>query len=384
MAPGDLKGAVDALLAGEWGVVDGADGFLLLRRGASTKTIPEAFYDFARIEPTADVAQPAAPPAKTELVRATATQWLRWRATKVTAEWLVGADQQEQTNPPRLELVTPDGELLYDLTTAAPPALVWYPPARWQPGERVRVTTLPLYLPRFWGIVSGGAVASDALIAVPHADGQQVLVRALRQEHAGLREIPVPAGSPPFATAERLNPAPVTFGDSSGRALLTVESWGASSTMDAGGTFLLWLRWRGTDWPAGKTVFVHLRAGGQIMAQHDGSPRFFVPYDPDLILAQRGTIDDVRPLHIPTDLQPGTMLTLVVGLYEPTSGTRLPLVDQAGAPLGEEWVIGQLPVVAPPVPDQACAMIPATCGAQVVDRAGRLFPISAAELRSFR
>ncbi len=48
MAPGDLKAIVDGLLATDWGVVDGADGFLLLRKGGSEKQIPAAFYDFAR------------------------------------------------------------------------------------------------------------------------------------------------------------------------------------------------------------------------------------------------------------------------------------------------------------------------------------------------
>ena len=37
------------MLAGEWGVVDAADGFMLLRKGAARKTLPDAFYDFVRI-----------------------------------------------------------------------------------------------------------------------------------------------------------------------------------------------------------------------------------------------------------------------------------------------------------------------------------------------
>ena len=74
--------------------------------------------------------------------------------------------------------------------------------------------------------------------------------------------------------------------------------------------------------------------------------------------------DDLRQLHIPPDLAPGTTLSIVVGLYDPVTGARLPLVDHAGVTIGEEWVIGQLTVAAPAIPDQACAMIPATCAAQ--------------------
>ncbi len=48
MAPGDLKAIVDEMLAADWGVIDAVDGFLLLQKGATVKTIPGAFYDFAR------------------------------------------------------------------------------------------------------------------------------------------------------------------------------------------------------------------------------------------------------------------------------------------------------------------------------------------------
>ena len=48
MAPGDVKAAVENMLAGQWGVVDAADGFLLLHKGAAQRTIPDAFFNFAR------------------------------------------------------------------------------------------------------------------------------------------------------------------------------------------------------------------------------------------------------------------------------------------------------------------------------------------------
>ena len=48
LPPGDVKFTVDALLAADWGIVDAADGFLLMAKDAPAKTIPDAFYDFAR------------------------------------------------------------------------------------------------------------------------------------------------------------------------------------------------------------------------------------------------------------------------------------------------------------------------------------------------
>ncbi len=363
MAPGDLKSDVDALLAGEWGVVDGADGFLLLHRGASPKTIPDAFYDFARAGASAEPVGSASMPT-TQLVRTSASEWLRWRSTKVTAEWRVGDAHTSAEDTPLLELVTPEGELLYNLMTAAPPALVWYPPARWQPGEQIRVTTLPLSLPQFWGIVTTNAAASDDLLTGQSAVGSRALVSVLHQGAQGVRDLPLPPGSPPFRTAVRLNPATATFDPGDSSAILTLHGWAEGETVGAGGSVLLWLRWSGKRWPEGKTVFVHVRVDGRTIAQSDGAPRFFLFYDPNAQLAQRGTADDLRQLHIPTDLLPGTTLSIIVGLYDPVTGARVPLVDRTGASTGEEWLLGQLTVAAAAIPDQACAMIPATCAAQ--------------------
>lgn len=363
MAPGDLKSDVDALLAGEWGVVDGADGFLLLHRGAAQKTIPDAFYDFARASKSVQSISNHSP-STTALVRTTATEWVRWRSTNVTAEWRVGDAYNRAEATPLLDLVTPDGELLYNLTTAAPPALVWYPPAHWQPGQQIRVTTLPLSLPPLWGIVTTDAAASDALLVGQNATGPRALVNVFYQDRQGLHELPLPPGSPPFPTAVRLNAEVATFAIGESGDRLTLYGWQERPTVAPGEPLWVWLRWHGEQWPAGKTVFVHLRVADQTVAQADGAPRFFLFYDPDALLAQHGVADDLRQLRIPTDLLPGTTLSIVVGLYDPATGRRLPLVNQAEVAIGEEWRIGHLTVAAPAIPDQACAMIPATCVAQ--------------------
>ena len=62
--------------------------------------------------------------------------------------------------------------------------------------------------------------------------------------------------------------------------------------------------------------------------------------------------------------RPGTVATVVVGLYDWENGTRLAIVDRANQPLGEEWTVGTFLVVPAPLPDQACAMIEASCAAQ--------------------
>ena len=88
LAPGDLRAMVMQMLAADWGVVNGADGFLLLRRGIAEKQIPDAFYDFAR----------APNDGKTvtnrplTLVDIQANDWPRWRTTKLRSQWVVGPE----------------------------------------------------------------------------------------------------------------------------------------------------------------------------------------------------------------------------------------------------------------------------------------------------
>lgn len=371
MAPGDLKGAVETMLAGEWGIIDGTDGFLLLRRGATARTIPTAFYDFARVAPGGEEPLSSEVGTQTQLLRTTVHQWARWRETRVTAEWHVGAEGG-QSFEPMLDLVDPNGALLFNLTTAAPPALVWYPPTSWQPGEQIRVTTLPLWLPRFWGIVTRANAVQSQIVLAQSEDGTRALVNFLRQTDDGLIEVPVPAGTPPLATTFQANPATAIFQDELGNELLSLRSWVSRPTITPGQPWLLWLRWRGATWPAQKSVFVHLRLnsppagdnGGETFMQLDGAPRFFVYPNAEQALAQSGVLEDLRKISLPETLAPGSTVTAIVGLYDWESGERLEIVDREGRSLGNEWITGQFVVSERPIPDQACALIGVSCAAQ--------------------
>jgi hypothetical protein len=49
--PNDIRAAFETLLHSDgYGVVDAADGYVLLSRGQGVKTLPDAFYDFARVQ----------------------------------------------------------------------------------------------------------------------------------------------------------------------------------------------------------------------------------------------------------------------------------------------------------------------------------------------
>jgi hypothetical protein len=349
MAPGDLRTRVEAMLAGEWGVVDAADGFLLLRKGEPNKTIPPAFYDFAR---TPGAASPGAAPLTFAEVEV--QDWPRWRQSWVTTEWVVGEGFDPAGMTPALALRSPAPETLYGFADVMPPALVWYPPQAWQPGDRLHLTTPPLYLPESWGV----AVARTSGLAWPPTDSlaindQSALVAAFGRDEAG--ELTALGGLPVTETSHTATAA-FALGDSE---RLSVTASLDKTRLWPGAPLNLWLNWQGDAWPTGAEVFVHLRRDGVNQNQQDGAPRYFIPYGAlPSSLPARG-LADWRQLRVPEDAQPGEW-TVAVGLYDPATGQRFPLAVGAG----DELVLGPLPLGEPPTPDQACALVSASCASQ--------------------
>ncbi len=377
MAPGDLKDTVEAMLAGDWGVVDAADGFLLLRRGAPNKAIPDAFYTFVRVDPaTIPDTSPLVDFGPLSLLEVSLEDWPRWRQTKVTTLWRVQEGYVPGTLRPWLELRTPGGQVAYTLADAAPPGLVWYPPERWQPGEVIRITTLWLHLPRRWGVAVAAVHGPDpgqpahrlpvvAAAGPVDESGTLALTAAYtRSAQDRLARLALPT-DPDEAwlatTAQAVAPGAQTirgtFRLPSGETVRLQA--GMRSQVHAGQPVDLWLVWEGDgrSWE-GYRPFVHLRDGaGNNVSQQDGPPRLFVP------MPAGGRTADWRELPVPPDGEPG-IYRVVVGLFDPASGARAPLVDPAGNPLGDELEVGTVTVAPPLVPDQACALIPATCASQ--------------------
>ncbi|HHY56226.1 MAG TPA: DUF2079 domain-containing protein [Chloroflexi bacterium] len=338
MAPGDLKARVMEMLADDWGVVDAADGFLLLARGQGDKTIPDAFFTFTRI------AQGDAPDASLELVAVASDDWPRWRQTRLVFEWQVGGEPGAAS--PWVEIVTPQQEVLATLNTAAPPALVWLPPAAWQPGDRVRVTTLPLHLPRTFAVRAAGRNTQPA--AIFH-----------RLPNGVLTQLPDDLGATPdlgeALTAAGLGPLTMATGEIHFADGMTapLRMWVETQPGWPGAIRNVWLQWGLATWPPELSAFVHLRRNGETLAQADGIPTFWSAPRPGEGAA---FLNDWRQVKLPADAPTDGAWTLAVGLYDPQSGERVPLAD------GDELVIALPAPTAPPIADQACALIPATCG----------------------
>jgi hypothetical protein len=107
-----------------------------------------------------------------------------------------------------------------------------------------------------------------------------------------------------------------------------------------------------------------LRHAGNNVAQQDGLPRLFGDYPYQAALEEQGFANDWRQLAIPAGAAPGGDWSLVIGLYNPETRQRATVQDENGQSAGDELVVGTVDVGKPPLPDQACALIPATCAAQ--------------------
>jgi hypothetical protein len=144
-----------------------------------------------------------------------------------------------------------------------------------------------------------------------------------------LGDLRVSAGAPVTAPAAPASPLHVVYGGS-----IRLRGYTASTAPPA-----LTLQWEAlTDQPRNLSVFVHLLdATGQIRAQSDGAPAGGrAPTDG---WSTGDVVDDRRELAA----APGEY-RMLVGLYDPRSGARLPAASGAGQALGDAVEIGRLRV----------------------------------------
>jgi uncharacterized membrane protein len=141
--PRDRYDAIQAMLgSGEYGVVDGRYGFLLLQRGLEQPAVPDHFYDFTR------AAQPAAQ-VRTDLVFGEELRLigfdLVWERPVRPHAHLVLYWQALRPVDRDLRLffilTDPSGEVLPG-TELEFDASVWHPPSHWSGSEVVRTETL--------------------------------------------------------------------------------------------------------------------------------------------------------------------------------------------------------------------------------------------------
>ena len=233
-------------------------------------------------------------------------------AAYVTLVWQ-STRQSPSVSNVRFELRTPDGRLAQ--TTELPMPAEGYQPARWQPGDIIRG--------QYRLAVGAGLPAGDyEVFARPlPADATTAAIRLGSLHVDANRE---PAASPP---ASALDARIGTAFRLQGYTL-------AGRVLRRGQPVRLTLSWASeaptqTDY----LVFVHvLDSANRVVAQRDQQPA--AGARPTSGWLRGDAIGDAYAIELPASLPPG-QYTLEVGMYNPTTGVRLP-VTIADRPAGDQ------------------------------------------------
>jgi uncharacterized membrane protein len=382
--PADIRATIENLLASGWGVADAADGYALLHRGAGEAALPDAFYDFARANP----AEKGRPQYSLDITFGGALKLVgydvldepKWRRTGLRLYWQALAPLPAGTLI-SIGLLTPDGKLAEDFVQRPMPALLWYPPERWRPGETTVIESAAWYLPKTWApvvqVTAGQGVMEAALTATPSegsasaaavtGDGNVRLAAWTRQGgRLGLLGN-VPALTTSVAADAAAN---VTYQGADWGARLTEAR--VPSAVAPGGALAVMLRWQALEAgpaPRDYTVFLHLLdAAGRTVANGDGQPVWFTPQPTSQWVGTAGgpfATWDAHTLALPANLPAGDY-TLVAGWYNQPTGERLAVTEPAGNAATDEYVLGKVRVDphAAPQPDLACLLAAESCASQ--------------------
>ncbi len=346
--PNDLKTDFERLLAsGEFGILDAADGYILLKRGLTQPTLPDEFYTFARAK------TPVAPqyPARIRfgddllLLGYDVLDLVNDRGgAEVAVRWYWQALSPLPSGVRVYPFFTDSQNRILEDTTQRPlVAQRWYPPARWQPDEIIITETIPWDVGRQWslgvGVLNGGqwndwrrrlpVSPEDAADSVRVFDAG-TWVRLATFARRGRTLVKLDDNPPEITPAHPLN---VNFDDQMALLGYTAEArnrqlqvtlfWRAEQTMSR-------------DY----SVFVHVvDAAGNIVAQHDGQPG-------DTVTIPTGswrlgeTVRDRHNIILPDDFSPGKY-TLNVGVYYWETMERLPVLKN-GAPADNFVSLGEI------------------------------------------
>ncbi len=312
-------------------IVDAADGYILLARADAgvkgSEMLPNAFYDFLR----ADDKPPQFPsrvefalPGQNEPVLYLTGYAIAddpiWQQTSLRLYWRV-----LKSLPARTRLwpffFDDSGVTIEDTTQRPMVATIWYPPARWQPGETIVTETLPWSLgDRFHiglAVLDGGdfqnpmyrfpVVGADQSVTLHH-HRTWVHLGSFHREGRYLAQItgPPSLNSLNALFAEGIRLTGYRYQVLSNR-LTAVLGWHADTKIKDN-----------------YTVFVHLvTSDGRLIAQSDAWPHWGAEW-PTSWWSPGELVLDGHTLELPTEV-PRDGLHLEVGLYLWPTLQRLPV-----------------------------------------------------------
>jgi hypothetical protein len=343
--PSDLRQSVEELLADDFGIAAAQDGYLLLQRGAAEKTLPPEF--FSAWQASTDWA--TAGFTEMSVVFGDATgDLLALRGYKVGTDRygeLVVTLVWEALRPLDDDLRVYVGYLDRELQTQhdsrfyPPVASLWYPTALWTPGAPVLVQTLPWTLDADRFVLGVGVYTGET----GWEDGKRLTVRQIEPalpvlegdslvRVGGFVQATDAATWTPIAPVigAPLQPLDAAFADG-----LHLTGATLPATAQPGANMPVTLFWRADAPPlADYSIFVQmLDATGANVAQWDGAPADAVSKLPasNWPTGWQGTHD--LSLALPATLPPGEY-TVIAGLYDWQTGTRLPVTGGDSVEIG--------------------------------------------------
>jgi uncharacterized membrane protein len=314
------------LNSGAFGPVEAVDGYLILRRGAPPRPLPDSFYSFARANnPRISHPLDVMFGDKLELL---GFDVIPERDGKVNlrAYWRARAPIARDLF---LTFFITDGQG-HEKGAALhrEPANFWYPTNRWKPGEIVQIRTYDLPIGRRgkdFGIALGAQPGANPFDTAGRL--QPVVLRApdpLRTPGQGAllevmtfhndHDLLTPVVAPMTPPSKPDHPINAEFDQGIG-----LEGYSLTDDSRALNLTLYWKASGATKIPY--TVFAHLLDhSGQIIGQHDSPP------DGGLKSTTAWIKGEVVADHLQIPRPPGLSLdgtSLEVGLYDPVTGRRL-------------------------------------------------------------
>jgi hypothetical protein len=368
--PNDVRATYDALVeSGEYGVVDAAEGYVLLARERGSEgdrgDLPDAFYDFARVE---DV-QPQYPALvefdnRLRLLGYDVIDDPKWGQTYLRYYWQALAPLPDDM---RLWpfVYNEDGFLIEDTSKRPMVAPLWYPPPEWQPGEVIVTETLPRALgPHFnvglavlrtahEGDGAGDPVAAfnDPLRRFPitaagsgldifHGD-TWAQVGAFARDG---RDLAPATDDPPLRSIDINFDQGIRLTHYKLSDIDTLESSAHSPISSPYSPISVVLQWQPTTpIPGSYTVFVHLvDTDGTVVSQSDAQPGWVTPWPTNYWLPHQPVLDS-HQLSLPPDLSPGRY-QVQVGLYDWETLERLSVLDGATPSVADHVVLSEIEI----------------------------------------
>ena len=327
--PNDTHQTVNQLLANGFGVAAAADGYLLLRKGIATQTMPPSFYTAWR-KPDYTPAAPRAIDFDDSL------RLLDYQATTDSHGELVVNLTWQALKPIARDLrfyvayLDAKGTVLHDTQFYPPVAVLWYPTSLWETEAPVMLQTLPWRLATdHFTLVLGVYEGEDGWPngqrlsltqtepALPRLENNTVARLGGYQRTANGAWAPVLLQTE--AAALRLD---AHFGEAITLNGATVPE----QTVRAGAELPFTLYWQADQPPDfDYAVFAHLLdANGEKAAQLDWQPHDAIGLLPATAWIVGQPVVDAQVLTLPETLTPGEY-QLVVGLYNWQDGQRVPV-----------------------------------------------------------